>query len=243
MPDLPLQDCEQERVPGVKGPLAGASRMRVMARVVRAVRIMKKEVAVGSSPAANDRDVATRILIKEAQSGIVEGRQLGKTKVVGGMELAIDQVGVWRVDGRVPRGPAFTQHEAVPIYIPKGTQMAAKIMRDFHENNLRHSGGPSSLLACSRRLYWVAQGRRAAKTAIRRCHRCARRHPEPLTPRMIELDERRVRAGHGARPFDEAGVDLAGPWTTKQLARKGTCKRWLAIFVCYIDGTASIIIY
>ena len=72
-----------------------------------------------------------------------------------------------------------------------------------------HHNGIAKTLASIRENYWICQGRKAVKKAIRRCVACRKLEGKSYKPLLVpDLPEERVSK---QPPFNSVGVDFAGP--------------------------------
>ncbi|XP_046856074.1 uncharacterized protein LOC124449168 [Xenia sp. Carnegie-2017] len=110
-----------------------------------------------------------------------------------------------------------------PIVLPRRQYFTELVIRQCHESVMH--GGVRSTLAQLRSKYWVPKGRQEVKRVSGGCVACKRWNSKPCTQiKQAALPEFRVRR---AAPFENSGVDFAGPLYVKQrrfFARFGTPK-------------------
>ena len=89
------------------------------------------------------------------------------------------------------------------------------VITQCHESVMH--GGVKSTLAQFRSKYWVAKGRQEVKRVINACVLCKRWNCKACTkPQQAALPEFRVKR---AAPFENSGVDFAGPLFAKNQER------------------------
>ena len=103
------------------------------------------------------------------------------------------------------------------VLLPDKSFLTRQWLFHLHENELHHVGGHRSLLASSRKIAWVRHGIAESKSIVWNCVTCRRRQPTPITQRMGPLPNFRVFPKDGVPvAFATAGLDVAGPFFTKQ---------------------------
>ena len=133
--------------------------------------------------------------------------------------LKMDEKGVWRCSGRVPRYN--------PIFLPKNSRLVASLIQQSHEKTLH--GGVSMTMSSIRERYWVPKLRSQVKKIVHNCNSCKRNRVKPLlSPGKSMLPEFRAQL---SEPFAFTGVDFAGPIIYK--IKKSTFgKSYVALFTC-----------
>ena len=137
----------------------------------------------------------------------------------------IDDEGTMRVGSRLLNANIATESK-FPIILPSKDEITIAIVRHFHLL-LLHAGAKATLAAL-RELYWINQGLQCVKSTIFHCVVCQKLFKAPLTQQMAPLPAQRVTP---ASPFQNSGVDLAGPFEVKMNGRANH-KVWIAIFTC-----------
>ncbi|XP_055590957.1 uncharacterized protein LOC129743040 [Uranotaenia lowii] len=140
----------------------------------------------------------------------------------------LDPSGIVRVGGRLKnsREPFEKKH---PILLPGFHHFSRLLIMSYHRR-LVH-GGISLTLATIRSEYWPINGRRAVRSVLRSCFRCARVDPQPINQPVGQLPSPRITPG---RPFLAAGIDYCGPVFIKSPNRRaGPTKGYVALFVCF----------
>ncbi|XP_055585541.1 uncharacterized protein LOC129738386 [Uranotaenia lowii] len=140
----------------------------------------------------------------------------------------LDPSGIVRVGGRLrnSREPFEKKH---PILLPGFHHFSRLLIMSYHRR-LVH-GGISLTLATIRSEYWPINGRRAVRSVLRTCFRCARVDPQPINQPVGQLPSPRITPG---RPFLATGIDYCGPVFIKSPNRRaGPTKGYVALFVCF----------
>ncbi|KRY14755.1 hypothetical protein T12_1867 [Trichinella patagoniensis] len=99
------------------------------------------------------------------------------------------------------------------------------IIRRCHLRQLH--GGCECTLATLRQRYWILKGRREVKKVIHACPSCKRIESRPFVAKMAPLPSDRTRV---TRPFENTGLDIAGPFFTRQ--GKKVNKNYICLFTC-----------
>ncbi|CAJ0590328.1 unnamed protein product [Cylicocyclus nassatus] len=131
-----------------------------------------------------------------------------------------------------------------PILILPYHQIAKALIVHYHKK-IGHQGVNSTLAAIHRK-YWIPQGRQVVKKVLRNCITCKKMHGLPYRyPEPPVLPSERVRQSH---PFENVGIDYAGPFTVKILNNVHE-KRWICLLTCMttraihletVDGLSAI---
>ena len=91
-------------------------------------------------------------------------------------------------------------------------------------------------LAQLRTKYWTAKGRQEVKRVINACLVCKRWNCKACTkPQQAALPEFRVKR---AAPFENSGVDFAGPMFAK--TKSGMSKVYIALFTCCVTRAVHL---
>ncbi|XP_058827074.1 uncharacterized protein LOC131687050 [Topomyia yanbarensis] len=136
--------------------------------------------------------------------------------------------GIIRVGGRLHNAaiPVDGRH---PIVLPKHRFTDMIATREHHKT--LHAG-PSLLLSSLRQRFWPLGGRNLVRNIVHGCMVCARAKPKPLQQLMGDLPSVRVNQAY---PFQNVGVDLAGPMyvrTSLRNKRSPFFKAYITVYVC-----------
>ena len=114
------------------------------------------------------------------------------------------------------------------------SELTRSILSTIHEEELRHCGGIELLMGQVRLHYWVVHLRKMAKDTIANCQWCQRRNPYSLKRKPPPLNWTRFGNSKDLRAFCHVGINMAGPWHTKQGRGRPRLKRWLIVFTCCV---------
>ncbi|XP_046862763.1 uncharacterized protein LOC124456335 [Xenia sp. Carnegie-2017] len=194
--------------------------LRVTAWVKRFVYNLKQkklglEIFTGPIKASEMNDGECE-WIKSAQ---LELREQPEFKQLERQYGLIEMNGILHCTGRL--GESDLEAEArEPIVLPRRQYFTELVIRQCHESVMH--GGVRSTLAQLRSKYWVPKGRQEVKRVSGGCVACKRWNSKPCTQiKQAALPEFRVRR---AAPFENSGVDFAGPLYVKQRQGKGEWK-------------------
>ncbi|KRX18442.1 hypothetical protein T07_13209, partial [Trichinella nelsoni] len=152
------------------------------------------------------------------------GRQIAANSRLQQFDPFLDEDGLLRTAGRLQNSdlPEHTKH---PILLPDKHPTTTAIIRRCHLRQLH--GGCEFTLATLRQRYWILKGRREVKKVIPACPRCKRIESNPFVAKMAPLPSDRTRV---TRPFENTGLDIAGPFFTRQ--GKKVNKNYICLFTC-----------
>ncbi|XP_058817554.1 uncharacterized protein LOC131680857 [Topomyia yanbarensis] len=141
----------------------------------------------------------------------------------------LDERVLLRVDGRIEQSNLQydTKH---PLLLPRNSILTFLVLHRDHI--MHHHCGPQTLLAVSRRRFWIIRGPSVARKVYRQCIVCARAKPAPIYQQMGQLPADRVQPHP---PFLITGVDYAGPVSIVGRGARGgvPSKGYIALFVCF----------
>ncbi|XP_062703704.1 uncharacterized protein LOC134286149 [Aedes albopictus] len=155
-----------------------------------------------------------------------QGLPVGKKSKLRFLKPSLVQ-GVIRVGGRLHHS-ALSVDEKHPIVLPAKHHLTWLIATSEHARTLH--GGPNLLLSSLRQRFWPLNGRNLARSVVHQCVTCARARPRLLEQMMGDLPPVRVNRSF---PFDNVGVDFAGPLYVRHSSRKAaSIKVYVAVYVC-----------
>ena len=143
----------------------------------------------------------------------------------------VDHTGLLRITTRISLSKDIDVNPT-PILLPNKEVISWLIVKDFHENELKHVGGPAYLLSRIRKDYWIHRGTRLVQRVLRHCLECRFKRAKPTPASEAPLPRFRLPTMEPVRAFTEVGTDCAGPWEVNVGRR--TEKRWVVLFVCMI---------
>ena len=123
-------------------------------------------------------------------------------RVTGRMELAIRE-----------------EQLAPPILLPPNHPILDLLIRYTHERLLH--AGVRSVHAELRERFWIVRGRQQVRGVLGRCVTCKKLQSPPFDELAAPIPVERIRR---ARPFDQCGVDFAGPLYYKPYTYKKETK-------------------
>ena len=131
--------------------------------------------------------------------------------------------GILRCYGRLDHA-VLGEEAKHPVILPKHHPVTRLIVDSCHRHVLH--GRTRNTLAEFRSQYWMGKARQVIKAILRRCATCKRHQARPFNkPAPGQLPEFRVTP---ARPFQNCGVDFAGPLYV--LRRKSMKKVYITLF-------------
>ncbi|XP_055632834.1 uncharacterized protein LOC129773261 [Toxorhynchites rutilus septentrionalis] len=145
--------------------------------------------------------------------------------------------GIIRVGGRLhfARIPIDERH---PIVLPANHRLTEMICRREHLKTLH--AGPGLLLSSLRQRFWPLGGRNLVRKVVHRCVTCTRAKPQSLQQLMGNLPPVRVNQAY---PFQNVGVDLAGPFYVRTALRNKRTpffKAYIVVYVCMATKAAHL---
>lgn len=160
---------------------------------------------------------------------LLHGKSLPPKSRLLKFNVFIDSNKIMRVGGRLSNSN-FPHDKKFPILL-QSTHHFSVILFRYEHNRLLHAG-PQLLLASIRETYWPIGGRYLAKATYRKCVKCTRERGKVVVPQMGNLPTKRVTPG--TYPFENVGIDYAGPMNAVSRQGRGcrVVKVYIAVFVC-----------
>lgn len=159
---------------------------------------------------------------------LIQNNQSCKNTKLESLNPFLDNNNLLRVGGRLKLANIdFSQKH--PIILPAGHHFT-RLLIEYEHKRLCHTG-PQNLLSNLRLQYWPMGGRREVKKILRTCLRCFRFRASGSKQIMADLPPSRVTM---SRPYQNVGVDMAGPFLTKQsrIRKSLQTKSYVALFIC-----------
>ena len=207
--------------------------LRITTLVIRFIRLLKElrrsqlpgqeQHSTVHSP--SDAERARTLWIREIQATLPSKPQFSSWQRQFG--LYQDDFQVWRCKGRLSGStlPTETKH---PSLLDKDHYLTTLIVQDAHRRVL-HNGVKETLTEI-RSQFWLVRGRQHVRKVLHQCVVCLKVEGGPFKGKPSPpLPEFRICR---ARPFQNSGVDFAGPLYVKPTNAVSTCKIWLCLFTC-----------
>lgn len=161
-------------------------------------------------------------------SRLNSNQELKNDSKLRGLHPFIDVYGVLRVGGRLHNAD-LTYDQRHAIILPSKHQVVTNLISDAHEITIH--GSENITQAYLRHRFHIPRASEKVRNFIHGCIRCFKFSKKQQEILMGSLPTDRANF---ARPFQHAGVDYAGPITTK--AYRGRCKKfeksYISLFVC-----------
>ncbi len=204
--------------------------LRVTARVLRFIDILKRRIRKDSTPyfkelGSEEINAAKTLWIKESQRPLVSDKKFESWKQQFG--LFLDDAEVWRCGGRLSNAavPYTTKH---PILLGRDHHLTMLLVCRAHERVFHD--GTKETLAELRTRYWIIKGRSFVRKVIHQCVTCRKFEGKPCpAPPPPPLPRFRVEE---EPPFTNTGVDFAGPMYVKSSEPGRSKKVWLCLYTC-----------
>ena len=222
--------------------LMNLSKFSSLTKLVRVTAWVKRFVSNLKGKKIGDVLVVDRTLkvseLEEAELEWVKVAQLtlkdqGSYSQIERQYGLVEKEGVLHCTGRLSESE-LDREAREPIVLPKGHKFTELIIEQCHDR-VMHSGVRSTL-AQVRSKYWIPKGRQEVKRVTGACVVCKRWNSNACTkPQPAALPEFRVTR---AAPFENSGVDFAGPLFAK--AQNGTDKVYIALFTCCVTRAVHL---
>ncbi|XP_055910735.1 uncharacterized protein LOC129945101 [Eupeodes corollae] len=138
----------------------------------------------------------------------------------------LDTNGLMRLGGRL-QCLEETLDLKHPIILPKNSYVTELIVKDYHERATH--GGVNMVLSLMSSRFWVPKGRQLIKRLLSKCTDCRRLWGKPACQPFGPLPIERLTL---SRPFDNVGVDFAGPIYCFENSTSEVSKTYLMVFTC-----------
>ncbi|XP_011884112.1 PREDICTED: uncharacterized protein LOC105571257, partial [Vollenhovia emeryi] len=213
---------------------------RVAARLQKLPQSSPVHYPLTPTEITQSRDIWVRLVQREWFSNeiryITKGNPLPKSNPLVRLTPFLDSEGLLRVGGRL-HNAALDPEAKHPLILPRRSPLTILIVDDAHRRTLH--GGTQVTLNCIRNQFWIIGGRAPVRSRILKCVRCARYRGTRAQQLMGQLPSVRVTP---ARPFQNSGLDYAGPITLKTWKGRAarTYKGYLAIFICLATSAIHI---
>ena len=144
----------------------------------------------------------------------------------------LDEEGILRVSARLRTASHLPLGITNPVILHKAHPTTKVIIETLHKRDLRHMGGPRTLLSEFNKNYYAKGAPALTKKVLASCVHCLKRKPHKPHQPEAPLPDDRVQWDDGRLPpFASTGLDVAGPYMVKHGPRS-KAKRWIIVFVC-----------
>ena len=209
--------------------------LRISARVLAFARLCRRGSTGGGGSRLSEMQRARIWWLRWLQgttfaddiAAIRKGESVRRASPLRQLAPFVDQDGLIRVGGRLQHAP-LPYDARHPIVLP-AHHVSTLIITHAHLRALH--GGPQLTLSVLRNNYWVLRAREVVRAIVHRCTVCARFRATAGTQIMADLPAARVSP---SRPFENTGVDYAGPIMARPAKGRGykAHKAYIALFVC-----------
>lgn len=208
--------------------------LNVVARCIQFIRNCRSAAHERRSFSVAETRKAHDVLVKAVQKHHFPSDILALTKdsncsqSLRKLNPFIDSHCFLRVGGRLSQSD-LTYQKKHPLLLPKKSNFTNILIDHYHKFNLHV--GPRTLQSLINQKYWIISARSAIRSRTIKCISCFRASPSNRQPIMGELPKFRSQDVH---VFHTVGVDIGGPFSTKESTRRNAhvSKSYLCVFVC-----------
>ena len=170
---------------------------------------------------------------------VLKGTELSKQYAQ--FNLFVDQNGVLRIAGRLKHTEKAASNSFSPILLSRESALTEAIARDVHEFELCHTGGPFSLWNEFKVKYYIVGGKQYCKKILSSCPGCWRRKAHKVLQEDGPAHWSRIpKSEEENRSFERIGIDMAGPFETRNAPGKSRHKRCFIIFACTLTRAVNL---
>ncbi|XP_018405503.1 PREDICTED: uncharacterized protein LOC108781885 [Cyphomyrmex costatus] len=229
--------------------------VRIVAYIFRFFNELKQRIKSDQEPQSannttlvitpDETDHAIKTLLKIVQrlhfpkelESLSRQQNLNKNSPILRLNPFIDAAGILRVGGRLKLSHLL-YNAKYPALMPGNHPFSRLII--LHEHEKHFHAGPHATLSAVRQNYWLIAARDVVRQITRKCVVYFRSSPKMASTLMGNLPESRITIPE--RPFENCGVDYAGPLYYKEGLRKTSklLKCYIAIFICFASTAVHI---
>jgi hypothetical protein len=201
--------------------------------------VIKREPLETHRPTRFELTDAERTVLREIQAESFQ-RSLFEIKADGFVRIKnslakfapqLDKHGIIRLYARLRTASHLAFSARCPILLHKDHPITTVLLRHLHNNSLQHTGGPRTLLAEFQRRFFCVGAPSLAKRVCYACVKCKRLRARPQHQQIAPLPDSRIQPSEGrVAPFENVGLDLAGPYYVK--IGRARVKRWILLICC-----------
>ena len=164
---------------------------------------------------------------------------LNKKSSIYKLDPYLDRCGLLRVGSRIQKS-AIIEEMKYPVLLARNSEIAVMIIRWCHEK-VAHSGRGITMNYIRSSGFWIINCNVAVRSYILKCVKCRHLRGNFQQQKMASLPSDRLWE---EPPFTYFGVDLFGPFVTKEGCKE--LKRYGALFTClssrafYIETVTSL---
>ena len=172
-----------------------------------------------------------RTCFKEELQDLTNGRNVGKTSKLSGLNPFFDEDGILRSNSRLINAEMLTYETKYPIILPRKAWTTQLIVRFFHQQDGHVSGTNQTLSKISKR-FWIVHAREAIREVETSCNKCAQKRAKAANQQMAPLPLSRI--GKPYQAFSRVAIDYAGPFEAIQGRGRARAKRYLCLITCML---------
>ena len=144
--------------------------------------------------------------------------------------------GILRICGRIRKAPYLNERARSPYLLHPDGHLTILLVRHYHGQILKHTGGIRCLLGEMHQHYWISGNITSIKRHLDSCVICRRNFPKVVMPKMSLLPDTRIPTDKITVPFTSVVIDAAGPWYTTFGRGRAKQKRWILLIRCTVYG-------
>ncbi|XP_049878925.1 uncharacterized protein LOC126375884 [Pectinophora gossypiella] len=210
--------------------------VRTVAYVLRFINRCRKQSLSADYLSSEELQNALNLIIVKCQDEsfpeyrlLLNNKDLPKKSPLLKFNVYLDEHKIMRVGGRLDNSD-FSFSKKHPILL-QSTHYVTRLVFESEHKRLMHAG-PQLLLASIRETYWPIGGRNLARACYYKCVLCSRMKGKVINPLMGNLPRQRLS---GSFPFENVGVDYAGPIMCASRQGRGCrlVKVYIAVFICF----------
>ena len=217
-----LQETSETRV-----ILPTCSKWRVFIRAI--ARILRSRNKKTGEISVEEEQLAVSRILRNCQQDwlgdeitkLNETGSVQKNSMLFNLGTEIDGDGLLRLKGRLQNVKLFSHNEVHPVLLRRNE--VVDLLVDQVHRELEHAGPNFVIAELRSRGFYIIRGRKIVSGLLKKCKKCRREWVQHGLEDAPPLPELRVNF---KKPFDSAGMDLAGPLYTENR------KCWILLVTC-----------